>query len=101
MKGGVPVAFGTDVPHMPRWGRPLLYGPGSILDAHTEHEKVRKQDIEEQAAKLGTKLIFPTVLLFFPVIFALAGLLPLYALYTTLLLSTRIKAERGQLTSAG
>jgi tight adherence protein C len=29
----------------------------------------RKQAIEEQAAKLGTKLIFPTVLLFFPVIF--------------------------------
>ena len=29
----------------------------------------RKQAIEEQAAKLGTKLIFPMVLLFFPVIF--------------------------------
>ena len=29
----------------------------------------RKQAIEEQAAKLGTKLIFPTVLLFFPCIF--------------------------------
>jgi tight adherence protein C len=31
----------------------------------------RKQAIEEQAAKLGTKLIFPTVLLFFPVIFVM------------------------------
>ena len=29
----------------------------------------RKQAIEEKAAKLGTKMIFPTVLLFFPVIF--------------------------------
>lgn len=48
---GIAIAFGTDVPHMPRWGRPLLYGPGSILDAHTEHEKVRKQDVEEAAAR--------------------------------------------------
>ena len=31
----------------------------------------RTQPIEEQAAKLGTKLIFPTVLLFFPVIFVI------------------------------
>ena len=34
-----------------------------------ESRDQRKQAIEEQAAKLGTKLIFPTVLLFFPVIF--------------------------------
>jgi acetylornithine deacetylase len=48
---GIAIAFGTDVPHMPRWGRPLLYGPGSIQDAHTEHEKVRKSDIELAAAR--------------------------------------------------
>jgi len=48
---GITIAFGTDVPHMPRWGRPLLYGPGSILDAHTEHEKVKKSDIELAAAR--------------------------------------------------
>ncbi len=48
---GIPVAFGTDAPHMPRWGRPLLYGPGSILDAHTDHEKVGKRALEEAAAR--------------------------------------------------
>ncbi len=44
------VAFGTDAPHMPRWGRPLLFGPGQILDAHTDGEKVRKCDLESAAA---------------------------------------------------
>ena len=46
---GIPVAFGTDVPHMPRWGKPILYGPGSILDAHTDHEKVSKKSLAEAA----------------------------------------------------
>lgn len=48
---GIPVAFGTDAPHMRRWGKPLLYGPGSILDAHTDHEKVSKRALEEAAAR--------------------------------------------------
>ena len=48
---GIAIAFGTDVPHMPRWGRPLLYGPGSIQDAHTDHEKVKESDIELAAAR--------------------------------------------------
>ncbi len=39
------VAFGTDAPHMPRWGTPLLIGPGSILDAHTDHERIRRADL--------------------------------------------------------
>lgn len=43
---GMPVAFGTDAPHMPRWGQPLLYGPGHILDAHTDHERVEKSSLE-------------------------------------------------------
>lgn len=43
---GVRVAFGTDAPHMPRFGRPLLFGPGSIRDAHTDHEKIEKKDLE-------------------------------------------------------
>jgi acetylornithine deacetylase len=46
---GIPVAFGTDAPHLSRWGRPMLCGPGSILDAHTEHEKVEKRDLERAA----------------------------------------------------
>ncbi len=42
---GDPAAFGTDAPHLPHWGRPLLYGCGSILDAHTDHEKLGKQEL--------------------------------------------------------
>lgn len=41
----VVVAFGTDAPHMPEWGTPLLYGAGSILDAHTDGEKVGKGEL--------------------------------------------------------
>ena len=33
-------AFTTDIPLLPRWGEPLLFGPGSILDAHTDDDKV-------------------------------------------------------------
>lgn len=46
---GIGIAFGTDVPYLSRWGRPLLMGPGSILDAHTDHEFVEKKDIERAA----------------------------------------------------
>jgi len=39
------VRFTTDIPYLTNWGTPLLIGPGSILDAHTEHERVRKADL--------------------------------------------------------
>ena len=39
------VAFGTDAPYLGKWGTPLLFGPGTILDAHTDHEKVGKRDL--------------------------------------------------------
>ncbi len=39
------VRFGTDIPCLTNWGRPLLFGPGSIHDAHTAHEYIRKQDL--------------------------------------------------------
>ena len=39
------VAFTTDLPALTRWGRPVLLGPGSISEAHTEHECVRKADL--------------------------------------------------------
>lgn len=32
------VAFGTDAPYLAHWGTRLLFGPGHILDAHTDHE---------------------------------------------------------------
>jgi len=41
------VRFTTDIPHLGNWGRPLLLGPGSILDAHTKNEFVLKKDLEE------------------------------------------------------
>ena len=38
-------AYATDLPSLPNWGRPLLLGPGSITEAHTDHECVRKADL--------------------------------------------------------
>jgi acetylornithine deacetylase len=35
-----PVAFGTDIPHLTAMGKCLLFGPGSIHNAHTEHENI-------------------------------------------------------------
>jgi acetylornithine deacetylase len=45
---GFPTAifsFATDVPFLDRWGRPLLYGPGSILVAHTDHEYLSLEEL--------------------------------------------------------
>ena len=39
------VAFTTDIPLLDRWGKPLLFGPGSILDAHTAHERISKSEL--------------------------------------------------------
>ena len=41
------VRFTTDIPYLGNWGKPLLLGPGSILDAHTDHERVSKQELSE------------------------------------------------------
>jgi acetylornithine deacetylase len=41
------VRFTTDIPYLSNWGKPLLLGPGSILDAHTSHERVSKRELEE------------------------------------------------------
>ena len=45
------VAFGTDAPHMRRWGTPLLFGPGAILDAHTDGEKVSRRELEQAVGR--------------------------------------------------
>ncbi len=50
------VAFTTDLPNLKRWGRPLLLGPGSISVAHTDHERVRKSELE-RAVELYCKLV--------------------------------------------
>jgi len=39
------VAFTTDIPMLSNWGKPLLYGPGSILDAHTANERISKFEL--------------------------------------------------------
>ncbi len=49
------VRFTTDVPHLSQWGKPLLLGPGSILDAHTDHERISKRELEE-SVELYVKL---------------------------------------------
>jgi acetylornithine deacetylase len=41
------VRFTTDIPYLSNWGKPLLLGPGSILNAHTEHEFVEKRELLE------------------------------------------------------
>jgi acetylornithine deacetylase len=41
------VAFNTDVPHLGALGKPLLFGPGSILDAHGANEKIGKKELLE------------------------------------------------------
>lgn len=50
------VAFTTDVPHLDRWGRPLLVGPGSILNAHSAEERVSKAELV-RAVELYRQLV--------------------------------------------
>ena len=39
--------YTTDVPLLPRWGTPLLIGPGSIHVAHTDEEHLAIQELHE------------------------------------------------------
>jgi len=39
------VAFNSDVPHLGALGKPLLFGPGSILDAHGPSERIAKKEL--------------------------------------------------------
>jgi acetylornithine deacetylase len=47
------VRFTTDIPYLSHWGTPLLLGPGSILNAHTEHEFVEKRELAEAVDLYG------------------------------------------------
>jgi acetylornithine deacetylase len=40
------VAFATDIPAMPAWGTPYLFGPGSIHVAHRDDEHVEIAELE-------------------------------------------------------
>jgi acetylornithine deacetylase len=44
------VSFSTDIPHLTRWGRPLLLGPGSIFDAHVPDERLAVAALQRGAA---------------------------------------------------
>jgi acetylornithine deacetylase len=50
------VRFTTDIPYLKSWGTPLLIGPGSILDAHTDGERVSKRELEE-SVELYARLV--------------------------------------------
>ena len=42
--------FTTDIPFLSAWGQPLLFGPGSVLVAHTAEEHVR---VDQLRAAIG------------------------------------------------
>jgi acetylornithine deacetylase len=44
------VRFTTDIPYLSNWGQAVLLGPGSILDAHTDHERISKRELERAVA---------------------------------------------------
>ena len=50
------VAFCTDIPSLTNWGQPFLLGPGSIRVAHTEHERIAKQELL-QAVEIYVKMV--------------------------------------------
>jgi acetylornithine deacetylase len=39
------VSFTTDIPLLRNWGKPVLFGPGSILAAHTPGERISKAEL--------------------------------------------------------
>lgn len=50
-EGAAPVvAFATDGPFLTGFGEKLLFGPGSIRDAHTDHERLDLAALEEAVA---------------------------------------------------
>lgn len=61
-RAGKVVRFGSDVPYLSKLGTTLLVGPGSILDAHTADERIRKADLVKAIdlyVELGGVLLGP------------------------------------------
>ncbi len=53
------VRFTTDIPYLSNWGKAFLLGPGSILDAHTDHERISKRELKRSVdlyVELANKL---------------------------------------------
>src|SRR2546423_3172560 len=42
-----PVAYTSDIPLLSNWGKPLLFGPGSIHVAHTPDEFIHSDDLRQ------------------------------------------------------
>jgi acetylornithine deacetylase len=56
----VVLPYGTDIPHLARFGRKLLLGPGSGEVAHTERDRVAKKQLREAVGiykKLARELL--------------------------------------------
>jgi acetylornithine deacetylase len=56
----VMLPYGTDIPYLYNFGKPLLVGPGSPRVAHTENERIEKRQLAEAAEiyrDLSIKLI--------------------------------------------
>jgi acetylornithine deacetylase len=51
------VAFNTDVPWLSNLGRPLLFGPGSILDAHGTNERIAKRELLDAVTRYEEMVI--------------------------------------------
>jgi acetylornithine deacetylase len=51
-----PVAFGSDIPALTTFGKPLMVGPGSIHDAHSDGERIEKRQLSE-GVRLYRKLV--------------------------------------------
>lgn len=51
------VAFNTDVPWLANLGKPILFGPGSILDAHGVDEKISKRELHAAVATYESLVI--------------------------------------------
>jgi acetylornithine deacetylase len=52
--------YGTDIPHLARFGKKLLLGPGSGETAHTDHDRVEKGQLREAVSiykKLARELL--------------------------------------------
>jgi acetylornithine deacetylase len=48
-------SFTTDIPKLTAWGEPVLFGPGSILVAHTEREFLAKDELM-QSVEIYTEI---------------------------------------------
>jgi acetylornithine deacetylase len=46
------VSYGTDAPSLSNLGKRMLYGPGSILNAHTEGEFIKTEDMKKAVEDL-------------------------------------------------